>query len=49
MKMLKLLKKRNCGIKTVLFWENDLHHVDQHENTNQKSLENLEKVKRVER
>ena len=31
------------------FWENDLHHVDQYQRTNQKSLENLEKVKTVKK
>ena len=43
--ILKLLKKRDWRDENRPFWENDLHHVDQYEKTNQKSLEQLEKSK----
>ena len=49
MKILKLLKKRDWGDRNCPFKENDLHHVDQREKTNQKSLKNLEKSKQLKR
>ena len=39
-------KKRVWGDEIGLFWENNLHHVNQHEKTHQKSPENLGKVKK---
>ena len=35
--------------ETRLFWENEMHHVDQHENTHQKSPGKLAKVKKVKK
>ena len=50
MKILKCgLKNRVWGDENGLFWENETHHVDQHEKTHQKSPGKLEKVKKVKK
>ena len=43
------LKNRVCGDENGLFWENEMHHVDQHEKTHKKSPGNLEKVRKVKK
>ena len=50
MKILKSgFKNRVGGDENGLFWENETHHVDQHEKTHQKSPGKLEKLKKVKK